>query len=356
MKKFLTIIGVLCIGMSILLGNKGYDNPPLQGNFYLDADSDSDIDPGAEDWTNGYFESRHVDKLPVYNNFNDWLTNMTHLYKWRLLTAEQKGNYYFAIFDIGMDNSELAFCFRHKSGLDQHLQLKIVGIDGKNLRLKAWGKNASIIQEYQYCNDKGEIIRARELNGYVLRLKTIPRHFRVIASTSNGSHKVIFDQKVDDIQDSVRGIENIATRTLPDTSTLDKWIKVIKTPRWQLLNKTANEHGFFAVFKIDDNTVAFCRQLKKEIGMYDRKSVLKFTDINGKPLKLQFALVRRLNRRYRVKKIVDKTVQETKYSVIDGAKYRTKSKLPSKFRIQYILRADNQKDKIFYNEIINFNK
>ncbi len=356
MKKLLTIIGVFCIGASILLsGDKGYDNPPLQGNFFLDADSDSDIDPGAEDWSNGYFESRHVDKLPVCNTFHEWLKNMTHLYKWRLLKAEERNGYYFAIFDIGMDNSELAFCFRHESGKDQRLNLKVVDINGKNLRLKQWGKNSSIIQEYQVCNNEGEIIRVRELNGYVIRMRTLPRHLRVIATTT-GSDKVVFDEKVEDIMDSVRGIENIATHKLPDTSTLEKWIKVVSVTKWQLVEKAANKHGFFAVFKVNDNTLIFCRQLTKEIGMYDRQTVLKFTDLNDKPLNFTFLLVHRLDRRYRVKKVVDNTTQETKYSVIDGAEYRTKNKLPSKFRIQYILRADNQKDSVFFNEEINFNK
>jgi hypothetical protein len=333
-----------------------YEDPPLQRNFFLDADPDSDIDPGAEDWSNGYFESRNVDKLPVCNNFHEWLSQMTHLYKWHLLTAEPKNGYYFAIFDMGMDDSELAFCFRHNSGLDRPLKIEVYNEKGQNIRLKQWGPNASIVQEYQVWDKKaGEVVRSRQLNGYVIRLKRFPRHLRVVASEINDGHKVVFDENITNIIDSVRGIEDIMTDKLPDTSTLDKWLKVVGLRSWKLLNKASDEHGFFAVFKVDDKTFAFCRQLPKHNCIYDCKTKLQLTDIKGKPLDVDFSLVRTLNRRYRIVKMVDKSSQITKYSIIDGSKFRAKEKLPDKFRIKYIVRGDNQKPVVYFDEVVNFN-
>jgi hypothetical protein len=333
-----------------------YSNPTLPGNFFLDADSDSDIDPGAEDWTNGYFESRNVDKLPVCNNFHEWLSQMTHLYQWHLLKAEPKNGYYFALFDVGMDDSELAFCFRHSSGRDKKLSIEVFNEKGQNIRLKQWGSNASIIQEYQVWNkNTGEAIKVRELNGYVIRLKRFPTHLRVLAKEFNGSHKVVFDEQITNIIDSVRGIENITANKLPDTSTLDKWLKVVGLRSWKLLNKASNDCGFFAVFKIDDNTFAFCRQLSDDGCIYDCETTLQLTDLKGKPLQLDFAVVRTLNRRYRIVKMVDKSSQITKYSIIDGSKFRAKEKLPDKFRVKFIMRGDNRKPVVCFDELVNFN-
>jgi hypothetical protein len=354
MRKYLALIVCLLGVISFSDVVAADENPVLHGNFYLDADSDSDIDPGAENWSTGYFESEHVDKLPVYNNFHSWLKQMTHLYKWRLLKAEQKGNYYFAIFAIGMNSSELAFCFRHTSGKDLPLQLKVEDINGKNLRLNQYGNNATLVQEYQVNDSKtGELIRTRDLNGYVVRMQRFPRHLRVIASDKD---KVVFDEKIENVVDSVRNIENLATHKLPDTSSLDKWVKVVSLPSWKLLNKAANKHGFFAVFKINDKTFAFCRQLKKNPGIYDRETVLKLTDLKGKPLKLDFVSVNSLDRRYHVTKVVDKVSQKTKYSIIDGSTYRTKNNLPAEFRMQYIMRGDNSKPEVYFDEKVDFGK
>jgi hypothetical protein len=354
MRKYLALI--VCFWGVILLFDviATDENPVLHGNFYLDADSDSDIDPGAEHWSTGYFESVHVDKLPVYNDFHSWLKQMTHLYKWRLLKAEQKNNYYFAIFAIGMNSSELAFCFRDISGKDHPLKLKVENINGKNLRLNQYGNNATLVQEYQVNDpETGELIRSRELNGYVVRMRRFPRHLRIIASDES---KIIFDENIENIVDSVRDIQDIATHKLPDTNTLEKWVKVVSLPSWKLLNKVANKHGFFAVFKVNDKTFAFCRQLKKNPGIYDRETVLKITDLKGKPLKLNFVTIRSLDRRYRVINVVDKESQKTKYSIIDGSTYRTKNNLPAEFRMQYIMRGDNSKSEVYFDEKVNFSK
>ncbi|MDD5698794.1 MAG: hypothetical protein PHH77_09285 [Victivallaceae bacterium] len=356
MKQWLFIGMVLLAGISTLFcSNYQGDNPVLGGNFFLDADSDSDIDPGAENWTNGYFESQHVDKLPVYNNFHSWLQQMTRLYKWRLLYAGEQNNYYFAIFAVGMNSSELAFCFRHISGGDRPLDLQVKDVNGNDLRLAQWGPNASIIQEYQVHNpETGEVLRTRDLNGYVIRMRVFPRHLRVIATEINGSKKVVFNEIISNIVDSVRGIEDLKTHKLPDTGTLDKWVAAVNQSNWQLLRKAANNYGFFAVFKLNDRTFAFCRQLKKNPGIYERESMLKLTGLNGKPLRVDFASILTLNRRYRVVKMVDGEAQVTKYSIIDGATYRTRNKLPAAFRIQYLVQGDNNQPQVCFNEKIDF--
>ena len=359
MKRWLTICALLCLGISTILWVKAEKdgNPVLPGNFYLDADSDSDIDPGAENWSNGYFGSQTVDKLPVYNNFHSWLKQMTRLYKWRLLQAEPINDYYFALFAVGMNSSELAFCFHHISGKDRRLQIQVRDVNGKNIRLVQWGPNASLVEEYHVHNpETGEIFRSRQLNGYVIRMRVFPRQLRVIATEVNGHEKVVFDKIVDNMVDSVRDIKEIYAHKLPDTRTLDKWVNVVKMPRWKLLNKTANDNGFFAVFKLNDKTFAFCRQLKRNPGIFDRESILKLTDLKGKPLKVDFTSILTLNRRYRLVNVVDKSSQLTKYSIIDGATYRIKNKLPAKFRLQYILQGDNAKSVVYFNEEIDFGK
>ncbi len=358
MKQCLIICAVLLLGASTLLQLNATDNDPtLHGNFYLDADPDSDIDPGAENWSEGYFESRTVDKLPVYKDFHAWLKQTTRLYKWRLLRAEQQNGYYFALFAVGMNSSELAFCFRHTSGKDRRLNIQVKNVNGKNIRLTQWGKNATLVQEYHvYDRKTGEILRERELNGYVIRMRRFPRHLRVIASEVIGDKKVVFNEIISNIADSVRDIENLKTHRLPDTSTLDKWVKIVGLHNWKLLKKVANSYGFFAVFKLNDKTFAFCRQLKKNPGIYERESILKLTDLKGKALQLDFDSVLTLDRRYHIVKVADHNSQETKYSIIDGATYRTKNKLPAKFRMQYILQDDNNKANVYFNEEINFGK
>ncbi|MCP3968373.1 MAG: hypothetical protein GY750_02600 [Lentisphaerae bacterium] len=355
MKRWLIII--VCIGAlsALVIANVKNDNPPLAGNFYLDSDPDSDIDPGAENWTNGYFESATVDKLPVYHNFHEWLKQMTRLYKWRLLKAEERNDYYFALFAIGMNSSELAFCFHHISGENRRMEIEVQDVFGKNIRLNQWGPNSSLVQEYWVVNPKtGEVLKRRELNGYVIRMHRFPRHLRVICREVNGKKKVIFNEMVENIVDSVRGIQEIRTRKLPNTGTIEKWSKAVALPSWKLLKRVANENGFFAVYKVNDKTFAFCRQFKVKTGMYERESTLKLTDLNGKPLPLVFTAVTTLNRRYRLVKEVDHSVQVVKYSIIDGAEFRAREKLPPVFRLQYILQTDNGKANVCFNEIISF--
>ena len=356
MKKILVIFTVICAGTLILSSQNSNDkNPTLHGDFYIDSDADSDIDPGAENWTNGYFESETVDKLPVYNDFDEWLEQLTRLYKWRIITTKETKNYYFALFDMGLTNSELAFCFYNTSGRPRPLDIKVKDVNGKNIRLKQWGRNASLVQEYQVHNKRtGEISRVRELNGYVIRMRRFPRHLRVIASEINGKKKVIFDEMVNNVIDSVRNIQNIGVSRIPDTSTLDKWIKAVSMPSWKLVKKVNNKHGFFAVFKINDKTFAFCRRLYKNPGIYKRSSVLKLTDREYYPLQLHFVSVLTLNRRYRVDKMVNNVPQRTKYSIIDGSTYRTENPLPAKFRIEYIIKTDNNKSATYFNEMIDF--
>ncbi|QSH40488.1 hypothetical protein P0136_13010 [Lentisphaerota bacterium ZTH] len=355
MKRWLVF--VVCVGTlsALVIANVKKDNPPLAGNFYLDSDPDSDIDPGAENWTNGYFGSSTVDKLPVYNNFHDWLKQMTRLYKWRLLKAEEKNGYYFALFAIGMNSSELAFCFHHVFGENRQMQLEVQDVSGKNIRLKQWGPNSSLVQEYRVVNPKtGEVIKRRELNGYIIRMHRFPRHLRVICREINDSRKIVFNEMVENIVDSVRGIQEIKTQSLPDTATLETWSKEVALPSWKLLKKTANKSGFFAVYKVNAKTFAFCRQFKVKTGMYERESTLKLTDLQGKPLPLVFTAVTTLNRRYRLVKEVDHSVQVVKYSIIDGAEFRAQQDLPPVFRLQYILQTDNDKPTICFNEEINF--
>ncbi|MDD5728436.1 MAG: hypothetical protein PHV59_07740 [Victivallales bacterium] len=361
MKKCLLIGIVFCLvsGLPLFLKAAATDkNPTLSGNFFIDADSDSDIDPGAEKWSSGYFESRTVDKLPVYSDFHSWLKQVCRLYKWRLITAEERGHYYFAIFDVGTNNSELAFCFRDVAGKERRLNLQVKSIKGSDLRLEQWGPNASLIQEYLVHNpDTGEVIKSRELNGYIIRMRTFPRHLRVIATEHNGSSKVVFDEVITNIIDSVKNIEDISiANKLPDTTTLEKWIKVVASPQWKLLAREANTHGFFAVFKINDRSFAFCRQLKNNSCIYESESTLKLLQPNGKALKLDFDTVNSLNRRYNVVKVIDGESQVTKYSIIDGSIYQTRNKLPARFRVQYIIRCNNQKPEIYFDRPIDFIK
>ncbi len=357
MKKILVILAVICTNILVSAsGDMDYSTPILPGDFFLDADSDSDIDPGAENWSNGYFGSRNVDRLPVYKNFHEWLAQMTHLYKWHLLKAKTKNGYYFAIFDAGMDNSKLAFCFRHSSGRDKRLRVEVFNEKGQNIQLKKWNPNASIVQEYRiWDKTAGKAIKARELNGYVISLQCFPKHLRVVATEVKDIHKVVFDEQITNIIDSVRGIENIMTDKLPDTGTLEKWLKVVGLRSWKLLSKASNDYGFFAVFKIDDNTFAFCRQMHKHNCIYDCSTTLQLTDLKDKPLQLDFSLVRTLNRRYHIVRTVNKFSQITKYSIIDGSKFRADRKLPDKFRIKYIIRGDNKRPVICFDKIINFN-
>lgn len=358
MKKILTILAVLCIGASILLSESTKnENPTLHGDFYIDSDTDSDIDPGAENWTNGYFESQTVEHLPIYNSFCGWLKQMTRLYKWRILKTKESNGYYFALFAIGMNSSELAFCFHHVSGKSYPLKLQVKGVNGKNLRLKQWGRNASLVQEYQVHDKRtGEVSRVRELNGYIIRMHHFPRHLRVIASEINGGKKVIFNEMISNVVDSVRNIQNIGVSKIPDTSTLEKWVKVVGMPNWTLVKEVNNKHGFFAVFKINDRTFAFCRRLYNNPGIYKRSSVLKITNREYYPLQLNIISALALNRRYRVSKMVNNVAQMTKYSIIDGSTYRTEHRLPSKFRLQYIMKGDNNKASTYFNEMIDFGK
>jgi hypothetical protein len=357
MKKTLLIPVILCTyGAMLTAENLDYKNPGPPQKFFMDASADSDIDPGAENWRNGFFESISVDKAPVYRNFHQWLTQMTRLYEWHLLKAEPKDNYYFALFDVAMDDTELAFCFRHNSGKDKRLDIEVYNEEGLNVRQKQWGPNASLIQEYKvWDKDTGQISKTREFNGYVIRLQRFPRHLRVVAREVDGKHKVVFDEKISNIIDSVRGIEDIMTNKLPDTGTLDKWLKVVSLRSWKVLNKASGKYGFFAVFKIDDQTFAFCRQLRKSSSLYDRKTTLELVDPNGRPMPVDLSLVRTLNRRYRITKMVDNSSQTTRYSIIDGSKYRAKNKLPDKFRIRYIMHGDKQKPVVYFDEVVNFN-
>jgi hypothetical protein len=356
MKKMLTVLAVLCIGASILLSESTKnENPTLHGNFYLDSDADSDIDPGAENWTNGYFESQTVDRLPVYNSFCQWLEQITRLYKWRILKTEKTEKYYFALFAIGMNDSQLAFCFHHIDGKPHPLKIQVKDVNGRNLRLAQWGPNASLVQEYQVHNKRtGEVSRVRELNGYIIRMRRLPRHLRVAASEVGAKNKVIFDETISNVVDSVRNIQNIGVSKIPDTSTLDKWIKVVGLPNWKLVKKVNNDHGFFAVFKINDKTFAFCRRLYNNPGIYKRSTVLKLTDREYYPLQMHVISVLPLNRRYRVSKMVNNVPQMTKYSIIDGSTYRTEHQLPAKFRIEYIMKGDNNKAVTFFNKMIDF--
>jgi hypothetical protein len=358
MKTRIVAFLAVVLGVSAFLcGNAEEKNPTLPGDFYLDSDSDSDIDPGAENWTNGYFESETVDKLPVYDNFHSWLKQMTHLYKWRLLLAEEQNGYYFAVFAIGLNASELAFCFHRPKGRNHPLQLKVQDINDRDLRLKQWGPNASVVQEYNVNNpDTGEVLKVRELNGYVIRMHRFPRHLRLIAAEVNGIRNVIFDKVINNVVDSVRNIQNIATEKLPDTSTIDKWIQAVSLPSWKLVKKVENTHGFFAVFKLNDKTFAFCRQLHNNPGIYRRETALKLLDLSGKPLHLTFANVLTLNRRYRVYKMVGNDRQLTKYSIIDGSTYRVKNALPENMRIQFIMRGDSDKAETFFDEKVDFSK
>lgn len=356
MRKILIIFTVICAGTLILSSQNSNDkNPTLHGDFYIDSDTDSDIDPGAENWTNGYFESQTVDKLPVYHSFCDWLEQITRLYKWRILTTKKTKDYYFALFAMGMNSSELAFCFYNTSGKARPLKIKVENVNGKNIRLTQWGRNASLVQEYQVHNKRtGEVARVRELNGYIIRMRRFPRHLRVIANETNGNKKVIFNEMVSNVVDSVRNIQNIGVSKIPDTSTLDKWIKVVGLPNWKLVKKVNNNHGFFAVFRINDKTFAFCRRLYKNPGIYKRSSVLKLTDREYYPLQLHVISVLPLNRRYRVDKMVNNIPQRTKYSIIDGSTYRTENPLPKKFRIEYTIKSDNNKTTTYFNEMIDF--
>lgn len=360
MKKCLIICAALLGLLSFPAGAEEAEekNPTLPGNFFIDADSDSDIDPGAEDWSSGYFDSCTVDKRPVYNSFHSWLKQMTRLYKWRLITAQEKGHYYFAIFDIGFNNSELAFCFRDIKGKERHLDLEVRSVTGnKDLRLEQWGPNASLIQEYLVHDPKsGEVMKFRELNGYIIRMRRFPRHLRVVAAEVNGKKKVVFNEVINNVDDSVHNIENIRTKKLPKTNTLDKWLKVVSMPNWKLITKEENSHGFFAAFKINDRSFAFCRQFKHYSSMYECVSALKLSTPDGKPLKIDFTSINSLNRRYHVIKRVDKESQVTKYSIFDGSTYRTKEKLPAKFRLQYIMRSNNKKPQIFFDQVVNFSK
>lgn len=356
MKKILIIFAVLCAGTLILSSqNTKNDNPPLHGDFYLDSDKDSDIDPGAENWTNGYFESETVDKLPDYDSYSGWLEQMTRLYKWRILTTEKTKNYYFALFAIGMNDSQLAFCFRNADGKPHPLKIEVKDVNGRNLRLTQWGPNDSLVQEYQVHNKRtGEVSRVRELNGYIIRMRRFPRHLRVTASEVGGSNKVIFNKMVNNVVDSVPNIQNIGVSKIPDTTSLDKWVKVVGLKNWKIVKKIDNKYGFFAVFKINDKTFAFCRQLHDNPGIYKRSSTLKLTDREYYPLQLNIISVLTLNRRYRLSKMVNNVPQMTKYSIIDGSTYRTENPLPTKFRIEYTVKGDDNKAHVFFNEMIDF--
>ena len=358
MKNILVILVVFCINFLVLAGgNMGYSNPAASGDFFLDADSDPDIDPGAENWSNGYFGSRHADKLPVYNNFHEWLTQMTHLYKWPLLKAKPQNGYYFAIFDASMNDNKLAFCFLPGPGRAKRLSVEVFNEKGRNIQLQKWSQNSSIIQEYRiWDKSTGKAIKARKLNGYVIRLQRFPKHLRVVAEEHNATHKVVFDVRITNIVDSVRGIENIPADKLPDTGTLEKWLKVVSLRNWKLLSSVSNDYGFFAVFKIDDNSFAFCRQMHKHNCIYDCSTTLQLTDLKGRPLSLNFSLVRTLNRCYRIVKTENKFAQTIKYSIIDGSKFRADEKLPDKFRIKYIIRDDNKKSVVCFDETVNFNQ
>ncbi len=356
MKKNLIILAVLCAGGLILLSqNTQNENPTLHGNYYLDSDPDSDIDPGAENWTNGYFESETVDKLPEFNTFSQWLKQITRLYKWRIIETNQSKNYYFALFAIGMNDSQLAFCFRHIDGKPHPLKIQVKDVNGKNLRLTQWGPNDSLVEEYQVHNRRtGELSRVRELNGYIVRMRRFPRHLRVTASEVGGKNRVIFNKMINNVVDSVPNIQNIGVTKIPDTTSIDKWVNVVGLKNWELLKKVDNKYGFFAVFKINDKTFAFCRKLHDDPGIYKRSSVLKLTDREYFPLQLNVVSIIALNRRYRVSKMVDNVPQMTKYSIIDGSTYRTEKPLPSSFRMEYKVKGDNNKSHIYFNEMIDF--
>ena len=362
MKKSLFIGASICLAGALLtVANPWNDqqgkNPTLSGDFYLDSDHDSDIDPGAENWTHGYFNSETVEELPKYDTFHDWLKQMTHLYKWRMLRAEEKNGYYFALFAIGMNSSELAFCFRDTKHKAHPLEFDITDVNGRNVRLMQWGANASLVQEYNVHNPKtGEVIKSRELNGYIIRMHRFPRHLRVKAYEVNGRKKLVFNEMISNVVDSVRNIQNIGAEKLPDVSTVCKWAKAVSLPSWQVCVKEENKYGFFAVFKLNDKTIAFCRQLKDNPGIYERQSSLKFLKLDGKPLPLKFTSVLTLNRRYRLTKMVDKQLQLTKYSIIDGATYRTLHNLPKKFRLQFSMSGDDEKSKVFFDRDIDLDK
>ena len=352
MKNLLMICFVCLAGLACQELQAEDGKAKVHANFYLDADSD--IDKGAEKWANGYFESMTVSKLPVYKNFHQWLKQMNRLYKWRLIKAEEKNNYYFAIYDIGEADCELTFCFRHKSGKDHELSLKVLDDENKSLCLKGWGDDATLVQEYHCYDDKsGEVIKDRELNGYIIRLEDFPRHLRIVATEKDNPSVKVFDEKITNIIDSVRGLEELEDNKMPETNSLGKWVKVVSLPNWKLLKKLATKDGYFAVFKINDKSIAFCRQMKDNPGVFEREAVLKFLDLKSHPLHLSFSGIKSLERRYTIDKTVDKQVQKSRYSIIDGNIYHTKNKFPAKLRIQFSVKNNNGKLIKYFDEVIN---